>query len=332
MNTSNAAHTALLTTVLGTLLFAAAAVPCAATVKTAAYNGKSYDISLKYDDECYPGDAVFIRMKLTSSQGYKKTKTSASVELKDTKKKRIDSTDFFALKNGINGVELLAGIPLSSFIAPDTYTLTITYSFSGMDPMEFSLPLTVLKKEFTEETIPLDGKNTAIKKDDSKERYQQIQKLNAILETSNPASVYQLSAFSLPVQSPRRTSFFADRRIYTYQGGGQTTGLHYGIDFGVPEGTIVSACAAGKVVMAEMRNSTGYSVVIEHLPGLYSLYYHLSSMNVKAGQMVKQHDKIGLSGQTGLATGPHLHWEIRLNTAAVSPDFFTGNFAYEPVK
>ena len=180
--------------------------------------------------------------------------------------------------------------------------------------------------------IPLDGKNTAIKKDDSKERYQQIQKLNAILETSNPASVYQLSAFSLPVQSPRRTSFFADRRIYTYQGGGQTTGLHYGIDFGVPEGTIVSACAAGKVVMAEMRNSTGYSVVIEHLPGLYSLYYHLSSMNVKAGQMVKQHDKIGLSGQTGLATGPHLHWEIRLNTAAVSPDFFTGNFAYEPVK
>ena len=75
--------------------------------------------------------------------------------------------------------------------------------------------------------------------------------------------------------------------------------------------------------MAESRISSGLSVVIEHMPGLYSLYYHLDSMNVKVGDMVKSGDKVGLSGSTGLATGPHLHWEVRLNGEAVNPDFFT---------
>lgn len=78
--------------------------------------------------------------------------------------------------------------------------------------------------------------------------------------------------------------------------------------------------------MAENRISTGWSVVIEHLPGLYSLYYHMSSLNVKENDYVKAGEKIGLSGSTGLATGPHLHWEVRLNMAAVKPEFFMQDF------
>ena len=82
--------------------------------------------------------------------------------------------------------------------------------------------------------------------------------------------------------------------------------------------------------MAENRISTGWSIVIEHLPGLYSLYYHLSEMEVKEGDFVKQGQLIGKSGSTGLATGPHLHWEMRLNGEAVRPEFFISNFAFEP--
>ena len=78
--------------------------------------------------------------------------------------------------------------------------------------------------------------------------------------------------------------------------------------------------------MAENRISTGWSVCIEHLPGLYSLYYHMSKLNVEVGQIVEKGKLLGLSGSTGLATGPHLHWEVRLNIEAVNPDFFTEDF------
>ena len=77
--------------------------------------------------------------------------------------------------------------------------------------------------------------------------------------------------------------------------------------------------------MAENRISTGWSIVIEHLPGVYSLYYHMDSLTVEKGDMVKQGTLIGYSGATGLATGPHLHWEVRVNGNAVNPDFFVSD-------
>ena len=163
----------------------------------------------------------------------------------------------------------------------------------------------------------------------SADRLSQIEKLNTILETVMPQDVYALKPFTFPVASKRITSGFGDRRVFEYTDKKTSTSLHYGIDYGVPTGTLVQSCAEGKVVMAENRISTGWSVVIEHLPGLYSLYYHLDSLNVKEGQYVKQGEKLGLSGATGLATGPHLHWEVRLNMGAVNPEFFTKDFAFQ---
>ena len=55
----------------------------------------------------------------------------------------------------------------------------------------------------------------------------------------------------------------------------------------------------------------------------------MDSLNVKEGDIVKQGDLVGLSGATGLATGPHLHWEMRLNMQAVSPDFFVNDFTFD---
>ena len=65
-------------------------------------------------------------------------------------------------------------------------------------------------------------------------------------------------------------------------------------------------------------------MVIEHLPGVFSLYYHLQDIEVKEGQRLFQGQRIGTVGMTGLATGPHLHWELRVSGVAVEPDFFVG--------
>jgi len=94
------------------------------------------------------------------------------------------------------------------------------------------------------------------------------------------------------------------------------------VDYGVPTGTKVTACGAGKVILARSRIVTGNSIILEHAPGIYSIYYHLDKIEVKEGSMVNTGALLGLSGATGLATGPHLHWEIRVNAENTDPDAF----------
>ena len=74
--------------------------------------------------------------------------------------------------------------------------------------------------------------------------------------------------------------------------------------------------------MAENRIITGNTVIIEHLPGVYTLYYHLDSISTETDMIVKKGFEIGTVGVTGLVTGPHLHWELRVSTVAVDPLLF----------
>ena len=309
--------------------------------KEAIFDSEDYSLYVEYNDTSAPGDAIFVRMKITQNNRKAKISkeqfraTTAKLTLKNPDK-TLRKSDFYEIpavsSRSRQEITLLAGIPLSSWWTPESQpnlTLTITYNLYGENSYHFDLPFSLIGKEFVSETLYLNESNTSIKTDNSDKRMQQINKLNALLGTFNPDAVYQTKPFVSPTTVERRTSFFADRRIYQYTSGHSSTGLHYGIDFGAPQGSEVTACAAGKVVMAETRISTGWSIVIEHLPGLYSLYYHLSEMKVKVGDMVEEGQLIGLSGNTGLSTAPHLHWEMRLNGEAVSPDFFKGNFTFE---
>lgn len=271
-----------------------------------------------------PGDAVFVRVSVDGGG-----KASGRLEL-EKNGKQVGKADFYEIPDGSGRGRrfLLAGIPLSSYLSAGKARATARLTVGGKEvPAE--LPIEVVAKEFVSETIHLDAQNTAIRTNDSDERWRQIKKLNGILGTHDPKSVRSLEPMVPPTKATRRTSFFADRRVFAYSNGKSSTSLHYGIDYGIPEGSEVRACAAGRVVMAEWRITTGWSTVIEHLPGLYSLYYHQSEMKVKEGDVVQAGQLIGLSGKTGLATGPHLHWEMRLDMEAVSPDFFTGDFTFE---
>jgi len=95
---------------------------------------------------------------------------------------------------------------------------------------------------------------------------------------------------------------------------------HSGIDIGCPEGTPVYASAAGKVVFVGEKSGYGLLVIISHSDGSsFTIYAHNSKNLVKENANVKQGDKIALVGQTGKATGPHLHFEIRIESKAVDP-------------
>lgn len=114
-----------------------------------------------------------------------------------------------------------------------------------------------------------------------------------------------------------RTSPFGARRSYA---GGPPTGYHGGLDIAAPEGVSVIAPAPGVVVMAESLFVRGGFIMLDHGAGVHTLYYHLSEISVTPGQRVEQGQEIGLMGTTGLSTGPHLHWEVRVGEIFVDPD------------
>ncbi|MCQ2584996.1 MAG: M23 family metallopeptidase [Treponema sp.] len=300
---------------------------------SAVYNGEEYSLKVNYNDKIIPGDAVFVRMTFQYGKNLKKARPesekSAILQLYKNKK-LVDKSVFYSLTKPSKKslpVDFLTGLPLSSWLDEGDYSLKVTFYLDD-SAKEFELPIYFESREFDSETVELDAANTAIKTNNSPERTAQIDKLNTILETSIASDIFNLKPFTSPTESTRYTAHFGDRRVYAYSNGKSSTSLHYGNDYGIPTGSEVRACGDGKVVMAEFRISTGWSVVIEHLPGLYSLYYHMDSLNAKEGDMVKQGELIGKSGSTGLATGPHLHWEIRLNMCAVRPEFFMSNFTF----
>ncbi len=120
--------------------------------------------------------------------------------------------------------------------------------------------------------------------------------------------------FSLPLNS-KITSSFGNARLFN----GKLKSFHSGIDFRANTGTPIGAVNDGIVVLAKNRYFAGNSVVISHGRGIYSCYYHLSKINVKKGQRVKKGDILGLSGQTGRVTGPHLHFTTWANGVIVNP-------------
>jgi murein DD-endopeptidase MepM/ murein hydrolase activator NlpD len=183
------------------------------------------------------------------------------------------------------------------------------------------MPFTIVDRVFVSEEIALDERNTDIRTTPDPQKAFESTILWTIISRTG-TEIYTTEKFILPVVTPRRTSFFGDRRVYRYSNGSYDTAIHAGVDYGVPTGTPIKACARGKVALAVFRIATGNSVIIEHFPGVYSLYYHLSTIAVLAGDIVEAGAIIGESGATGLATGPHLHWEIRVATENSDPDAF----------
>ncbi|MEK4849558.1 peptidoglycan DD-metalloendopeptidase family protein [Paenibacillus sp. FSL H7-0756] len=141
-------------------------------------------------------------------------------------------------------------------------------------------------------------------------------------DSSSVASVEEYSGgdgpYLRPVGYARISSPFGYR---THPVTHEVGKLHTGTDFAVPQGTSIHAADSGTVVLAQWYSGYGYCVIIDHGGGVWTLYGHIREGGIKVsqGQRVERGQKIAESGSTGRSTGPHLHFEVRINGKPVNP-------------
>jgi murein DD-endopeptidase MepM/ murein hydrolase activator NlpD len=122
----------------------------------------------------------------------------------------------------------------------------------------------------------------------------------------------------MPVGNARISSTFGRR---THPVTGELGKMHTGVDFAVGQGTTIYAAEAGTVILSEWYSGYGNAVIIDHGEGMWTLYGHIrdGGLAVKVGESVSRGQKIAESGSTGQSTGPHLHFEVRINGSTVDP-------------
>jgi hypothetical protein len=225
-----------------------------------------------------------------------------------------------ALKSGVPVIAAILAVP--STCKPGDAVVKLLASKAKDAAVIMELPTLIPEREFRSEELKLSPSNAALLSEPDPEKTAQTEQLWAIRAVTG-SQIYHDGPFQTPVPpDTRRTSRFGTRRVNVYPNGGKTTSIHAGIDFGVPRGTQVAACANGIVRLAMNRIVTGNTVIIEHAPGVYSEYYHMNKVLVKPGSAVRAGDIVGESGSTGFSTGPHLHWEIRVASENTDPDAF----------
>jgi murein DD-endopeptidase MepM/ murein hydrolase activator NlpD len=206
----------------------------------------------------------------------------------------------------------LVGIGAAAQIGP--YLLTLAATNGTGKTTTASKLVQVTGGDFATEQIVLSPETSKLL--DPALTRAENERLNQVFGVFTPQQQWE-GLFRVPIQgSMRVTSAFGTRRSYS---GGPPTSYHGGIDYGAEPGTPVLAAGSGRVALAEELTVRGKAVIIDHGLGVFSGYYHLSEIVVQAGQEVKQGDPIGRVGSSGLSTGSHLHWEMRVGGVCVDP-------------
>jgi hypothetical protein len=246
------------------------------------------------------------------------------LDLRNEKGKSVTSNRGFTVKTGEGVVYNFCLLGLPSLLAPKKYILSGSWLGPDGKTASFNGDIAILKQEFRAETIVLDPALTKLVSVPDPQKAEEKRKVAEILATFHEEDAFQVETFALPIEICVKniTSYYGDRRKYVYSAGGGYTSVHDGFDYGFSVGTLVHSVANGRVVLARKHIVTGNTVIIEHLPTVYSVYYHLSEINITEGQTVNRWQAIAKVGSTGFATGPHLHLSVFVGSVAIDPTFF----------
>jgi len=195
---------------------------------------------------------------------------------------------------------------------PGTHELAVQIT-DGEHGRSLSYRVLVLKEKFRVEHLKLPKDKVDLDAQGLARWKGEQEQVKAALAADSPIKLWQPS-FVEPVTG-KRTGIFGSVRIMN----GQARNPHNGEDIGAPLGSDVAATNDGIVRLTVDHIFSGKGVFLDHGLGLYSMYFHLSDVLVKEGDLVRAGQIVGKVGATGRATGPHLHWGVKLNGARVNP-------------
>ena len=199
---------------------------------------------------------------------------------------------------------LYAFVPADTGDAPGPHPIRIDFTQANGSKGTLNDTVTVLKTPWTVDSLTFTDSQTETFLD-PKVIAAELATLKAVYAKVTPEKLW-LGAWQLPLDGPLTARHGEQRSI----NGSSPSGHHGGTDFGASIGTPVRATNRGRVALVRQLQVRGDMVIIDHGGGLFSGYAHLSAFNVAEGQMVEAGDVIAMSGNTGLSTGAHLHWEM----------------------
>lgn len=261
--------------------------PSASTISKKPAVKKEIEISLTPGAKVYPGDVLMVEIKNDETNRLKSLragdKTFRPAYYRDKK---------------------VILIPINSYSQPQKLKLTTDF---------WEKEIAILPAQFEKIAITLP-KIVSSRKEEKIYQQEREQILAAYSQTAD-GLLFQ-APFQMPLDKIEVTSPFGETRIDKSK---DFKSVHNGIDFRAKAGTPIMAVNDGVVRLADNFLAEGKFAIIDHGAGISSVYLHLSRLNVKTGDKVRRGQVIGLSGQSGQAIGPHLHFMVKINGVAVDP-------------
>jgi murein DD-endopeptidase MepM/ murein hydrolase activator NlpD len=205
-----------------------------------------------------------------------------------------------------NGLKAVVGIDLKT--DPGTYPLSLT-----VDGKPLARNVVIARKKYPVQKLTLPEDMVVLSPETEARADREQRKMAAIWPFDSPR-IWQ-GSFTDPLPGKTPGTPFGVRRIIN----NIPKNPHSGVDITAEEGEPVKAPNDGVAILVEEQFYSGNSVVLDHGQGIYTMFFHLSTVNVKYGQAVRKGDVIAFVGSTGRSTGAHLHWGVRMQEAKVDP-------------
>jgi len=197
---------------------------------------------------------------------------------------------------------------------PGEHPVDLSFTFEDGSTRTGTINMTVQPREFRTTRLTVAPKYVELSQQDQARTARERDEISAIYGEITSERLWD-AAFEVPIPGATGGRNFGHRRVFNEQ----PRAPHSGADLTAAAGTPIHAAARGRVVLAKGLFFSGNAVFLDHGLGIYSVYLHLSQIDVEPGELVERGDVVGLAGATGRVTGPHLHWGVRVQGARVDP-------------